>query len=79
MALRLADVVWLTEVYAAGEAPIAAADGLGQGAAARFLVPHRSLGVEALFGHQLCAWTSKCSCGCAQAGQALGASPPSWM
>ena len=25
--LRLADVVWLTEVYAAGEAPIAAADG----------------------------------------------------
>jgi UDP-N-acetylmuramate--alanine ligase len=25
--LRLADVVWLTEVYAAGETPIAAADG----------------------------------------------------
>ena len=25
--LRLADVVWLTEVYAAGEEPIAAADG----------------------------------------------------
>jgi UDP-N-acetylmuramate--alanine ligase len=25
--LRQADVVWLTEVYAAGEAPIAAADG----------------------------------------------------